>query len=216
MERVLIFGASRGLGAELVKQLCSDGKNVIGFGRKADRLQALSDAHPSFSYHVTDLSTADGQARALELLNQDIYDRVLFVLGGGPFGLFHTKSWRDHQWALEVSFLFQARALHVLANRPSRPPTVVVGSAVAEDKADPKAASYCAAKHALRGLVLSLRAEYPDWDLRLFSPGYIDTDMLPKNAAARQQPPLNPAALARELWAWTLTADPSGHKVYPH
>jgi NAD(P)-dependent dehydrogenase (short-subunit alcohol dehydrogenase family) len=94
-------------------------------------------------------------------------------------------------------------------------PVILLGSAVAEASADPGAASYCAAKHALKGLIASLRAEIPAWDLRLFSPGYMDTEMLPGNAAARRQGVYSPARMARELWDWSLTPDIGGHKLYP-
>ena len=106
--------------------------------------------------------------------------------------------------------------LHALVSAKAPIPQVIlVGSSVAESAADPKAASYCAAKHALRGLFLSLREEYPDWDLRLFSPGYMDTDMLPPHALVRKKGVHDPARVASDLWSWALTADRGAHWVYP-
>ena len=82
-----------------------------------------------------------------------------------------------------------------------------MGSSVAEDKADPGAASYAAAKHALKGLLESVILEKPDLDVRLFSPGYMDTGMLPQNAWPRQQGLAeDPDAVARRLWQWSNSA----------
>ena len=193
----MIFGASRGLGAELNKHIQAQGIPVTGWSRR--------DA---------DLSNSDGQKRALSFLSEQPFSKVFCIAGGGPFGPYHKRGWKDHEWAYQVTFAFPAQVLHLLASRAGPPQVILIGSSVAESKADPNAASYCAAKHALKGLFLSLRVEYPGWDLRLFSPGYMDTELLPKNAAVRRSGVYDPARLARELWSWTLTPDATGHKMY--
>ncbi|MES3039325.1 MAG: SDR family NAD(P)-dependent oxidoreductase, partial [Bdellovibrionota bacterium] len=80
----------------------------------------------------------------------------------------------------------------------------VVGSAVAEQKADPGAAMYSASKHALCGLVHSIQKEEIPFDLRLFSPGYMDTGMLPPQAWPRKEPGLvkDAKVLAQKLIEW--------------
>jgi 3-hydroxybutyrate dehydrogenase len=215
MGRAVILGASRGLGAELVKQVCAAEYGAVGFGRKESLLAALRERFPSFEYHVADFSRRAGQDDVLKFVLSEDYAKVFCVAGGGPYGRFADRDWKDHQWAWEVSYLFPARVLHTLAVARRTPQVILIGSAVAESAADPMAASYCAAKHALVGLVMSLRAEYPGWDLRLFSPGYMDTDLLPKNAAVRQLGTYSPVHMAHELWQWSLGADSIGHKVYP-
>jgi len=197
MERVVIFGSSRGLGGELYKHVESLGHPVAGWSRKNG-----------------DFSKPEGQELALNFLAAEPVSKVFCMAGGGPYGPYHRNEWKDHAWAWQVTFAFPARVLHLLAARPEKPQVILIGSAVAENAADPNAASYCAAKHALKGLFSTLRADYPKWDLRLFSPGYIDTDLLPKNAAVRRGGVYDPAQLARELWSWTLTEDARGHKMY--
>ena len=215
MDRVVILGASRGLGAELVKYVCGTGYPVVGFGRKEGALSQLREQFPLFEYTVADFATRIGQDETLRYLLEENYGKVIVVAGGGPYGLFQDREWKDHQWAWDVTFQFPARVLHALTVAARRDQVIVIGSAVAESSADPMAASYCAAKHALRGLVTTLRLENPGWDLRLFSPGYMDTDLLPKNAAVRKLGVYAPSEVARELWTWSLSADNSGHKVYP-
>lgn len=197
MDRVVIFGSSRGFGAALSRHI-----------------EALHIPVAGWSRVNGDLSRDDGQLAALEFLMSEPVSKVFCVAGGGPYGKFHTQNWASHQWAWQVSFQFPARVLHRLAAKAVRPQVILIGSAVAESEPDPNAASYCAAKHALRGLFSTIKCEYPDWDVRLFSPGYIDTQLLPKNAPVRSNGVYDPAVLARELWSWTLTNDPAGHKMY--
>lgn len=216
MDRAVILGASRGLGAALAAEISKSAYAVTGFARKSEPMVKLQAQFPLFEYQLVDFSVrADQDAVIHYVLEQDCR-KVFCVAAGGPFGPFQEREWKDHLWAWEVSFLFYARLLHaLLKERKFETQVIAVGSSVAENLPDPKAASYCAAKHALKGLVMSLRSENPDWDLRLFSPGYMDTEMLPRQASVRQQGVYQPDIIARELWLWSLSADEIGHKVYP-
>ncbi|MCC2680105.1 MAG: hypothetical protein K0R29_2681 [Pseudobdellovibrio sp.] len=135
---------------------------------------------------------------------------LIYFAGGGPYGFFQDKKWSDHQWSLQTSFLYPAELLHFIMAQPESWPNlkkiVLIGSSVAEDKADPRASSYSAAKHALRGLVGTIQEEIkaqPEKKLPqvlLFSPPYMQTDLLP----AHSQPRLNdraenPEVVARRL-----------------
>ena len=219
MNRVVILGASRGLGAALVKHIGtlfeSEGHEVMGFARKEPALARLKAEVPGFDYRTADFASPAGQQSVLSYLGEAPVDQVICMAGGGPFGLFHEQEWKNHQWAWDLSFIFPARVAHVLCVQARPPQLIFVGSAVAESAADPKAASYCAAKHALKGLFLSLRAESPDWDVRLFSPGYMDTAMLPANAALRHKGVYAPAQVAQDLWRWSVASDEAGHTLYP-
>jgi len=217
MDRVIILGASRGFGAELVKHISlTGGCPTVGFGRKDAPLKALREQFPLFEYRITDFSKSTGQDEAIRFLLEENYSKVICVAGGGPFGPFQERAMKDHQWAWEVTYHFQARLIHAMLVAGKRDEQLIlVGSAVAESQPDPLAASYCAAKHALKGLVTSVRLENPGWDIRLFSPGYMDTELLPPNAAVRQLGVYSPADMARDLWLWSLSTDNTGHKVYP-
>lgn len=211
----MILGASRGLGAALVRHAGLANARATGWARKADRMKRLSAMVPNFGFRVGDLAREADQASAIADAVSAGYDRIFVVLGGGPWGPYHAHEFRSHAWAFEVNFLFPAKLLHALARAGRFPPVVLTGSAVAEAAADPFAASYGAAKHALRGLYLNLRAEYPNWDVRLFSPGYLDTELLPAKAPPRLKGVYDVQTIAAELWTWAHRPDIGGHRVYP-
>ena len=104
------------------------------------------------------------------------------MAGGGPHGKFQSKEFKDHLWAYKLNLLFPAELIHWSLRNLSLKQFVLVGSSVAESNADPLASSYSSAKHGLKGLVSSINAEGCDFDLRLFSPPYMDTDLLPNNS----------------------------------
>ena len=134
---------------------------------------------------------------------------LIYFAGGGPYGLFADKKWNDHDWALKTSFLYPAELLHAILSKRNEwkelKKILFVGSAIAEDQADPKAASYAAAKHAVKGLGTSIQAEVLDNQnpqITLFSPGYMQTELLPVNSQPRQnQLALDPVDVAKKLIA---------------
>lgn len=198
--RVLIFGASRGLGAAIVTELEKmPNTDVLGVSRKLSGL---------------DLSKTESWPKIESLLQEFQPTHIFYVAGGGPYGGFHQKSFQSHQWAWSVTFESAAFVVYQALQMKEKPQVVLVGSAVCESQADPGASSYSAAKHALMGLYRSLRSESPDWDIRLFSPGYMDTELLPKNALTRQKSLWNPSLVAKEFVEWSFNpAELGTHKV---
>jgi NAD(P)-dependent dehydrogenase (short-subunit alcohol dehydrogenase family) len=181
--KFILLGASRGLGWATY--------------------QALQKKYPAAEFFLVSRKIGEGKFKSLKYdfakelsaeFISEIVDynptEIIYFAAGGPYGDFQEKKWTDHEWALKVSFLFPSQLLHHLMriSLPSLKKFVVVGSAIAENKPDPGAASYCAAKHALKGLITTLQAENKSaFKLHLFSPGYIATDMLPSLSWPRQQ-----------------------------
>jgi short-subunit dehydrogenase len=194
-EKWILLGASRGLGNSFFE--CASARSeseLIVFSRKTN---------PPMDFSKTEM-----WPQYCDQILSEQAQRIFYFAGGGPFGEFSTKDWKDHLWAINVSFSFPAFLLHQILRSSSLPHQVCfVGSDIAENKPDPGAASYCAAKHALKGLVETLTIENPQLDLRLFSPGYMDTELLPRNAKPRQtSQPMSPNLVAADLLAWTRQA----------
>lgn len=115
---------------------------------------------------------------------------IVYFAGGGPYDLYQKKKWADHLWCWQTSFLTPAQLIHEVLQSVDSWPTLqsltVIGSAVAGQSPDPKAASYAAAKHALHGLIGSINAEQEvQPKVLLFSPGYMQTELLPAHSEPR-------------------------------
>ena len=205
MEKFILLGASRGLGWQCY-QLLAEAKPNAHFLLSSRKIESKRDQVKANTLIVAqDFSKPVLSADFLKHLQDFNGTHLIYFAGGGPYGLFHEKKWADHMWSLQTSFLYPAELVHSIMSKreswSSLQKLVLVGSSVAESKGDPKASSYSAAKHALKGLVDSIVAEQkPSPQLLLFSPPYMQTDLLP----AHSQPRLsnqaeNPTVVARQL-----------------
>ncbi len=205
---VLILGGSKGLGLALKRQYEAQGIEVQTLSRTTS---------PKVDF--SKMLEAPGTLQTLKNLKPD---KIIYCAGGGPHGNFSAKKFKDHEWAFAVGFLFPAFLLHGILENPgewsSLKQICFIGSAIAEAKPDPQAASYSAAKHALCGLVTSIQGEpHGELDIRLFSPGYMDTGLLPKNAWPRQVGSLvsSPEKVADFLATWLENQDHANqHQVF--
>jgi short-subunit dehydrogenase len=218
-ERYAILGASRGLGAAFVRHVVKQNPAAdwLLISRKAPLLERLASEIPgSREVVIADFSKREDQEKVLSHILSFGPSRLIYFAGGGPHQLYQSAGWKDHLWALEVSFIFPARVLHqsLMLQRETKQ-IVFIGSAIAESSPDGKAASYAAAKHALKGLVSSVRAEKPPTDLRLYSPGFMNTELLPPHAWPRQQGlVLEPSSVAVDLYEWLFQNDDTGFRIY--
>jgi short-subunit dehydrogenase len=211
-ERIIIFGPSRGLGAAVAEQI--HGAETLLIARKISQSK-LSEKISGLNHVLDlDLSRKNDQDQAIEASLKFNPHRIFYFIGGGPYGKFAEKNWRDHEWAFEVNFLFPAKMIHALLHSGKKPQIIVTGSAIAESQPDLNAASYSTAKHSLKALMQNLWAEKLDVDLRLFSPGYMDTDMLPKSAWPRDLRKVeDPQKIAQIFLEWALDSQACRHKI---
>lgn len=207
--RVAFLGCSRGLG-KAVALASPQGKRLL-CARSEKALIALSRAVEG-EWACLDFSQPC--EKWLPIIEAFEPTHIYYFAGGGPYGPYHTKKFQDHEWAFRVNFQSPARLIHWSLQRNLRQ-LVVVGSAVAESSGNVKAGSYAASKHALLGLCRSLWLESKDFDMRLFSPGYMDTDLLPKNASPRRVGGmlLQPEKLATLFWNWVNLSRAPRHYV---
>lgn len=210
-KRWALLGCSRGLGRaflEILQAQSSDSAKLL-VSRKVELLKPFQNRQTIVTQQ--DFAKKEEWPTLLAEIKKFAPTHVIYFAGGGPFGPFQTKSWKDHEWSLRVTFECPAFLLHSLLEEKSLQQITFVGSQIAEATTDPQAASYCAGKHALRGLVTTVIAENKEKDVRLFSPGYLDTDLLPANAWPRQQRRKDgsgsslvesPKEAAEVLWNW--------------
>jgi NAD(P)-dependent dehydrogenase (short-subunit alcohol dehydrogenase family) len=214
--RIAVIGASRGLGAAVVRKLrvINSEARILKFSRTPP--EDIAD------WVKADISHPEDQRMVVAKLLEWKPSLVICTLGGGPYGYFGGKNWESHLWGFQVSLLFPARLLHMAMQSEVSGflrQMVVVGSSVAEDQPDAKAASYASAKHGLFGLWRTLRAEPQNGlDLRLYSPGYMDTTMIPAGSLVRHRTLWNPQAVADDLIQWLDSGPRFDHRslaLYP-
>ncbi len=204
LDKVFVVGGRRGLGKAIVDewQLKSPGESLWVSSRRAP------------ADFICDFSEPASLDLLLTTLDELQPNRVFCVPGGGPYGSFVDKEWKDHLWALQVSLLAPARLAHHLLKQSYCQQLIFIGSQIAESVADFKAASYGSAKHGLVGLLKTLQLETTK-DLRLYSPGYMATDMLP--AVKREElgkPVADPRDVAVDFVKWAQTPKAAWHKTY--
>ena len=219
--KTIILGASRGLGAELSRQCADFEGELLLVSRKTEVLEKLKTQIRSGGQRVSvfsaDFSQEADQQRVLLQLSQQNPSRIIYMAGGGPYGGFGEKEWKDHMWSFQVTFLFLARVLNFcLQNKSSIKQFVAVGSAICESKGDAMGPSYSASKHALLGLHRSVTVQDPEFDFRLFSPGYMNTELLPKKASVRSEHKILPVtSVAQDLIKWMNDSQYHGqHTLY--
>ncbi len=214
------LGCSRGLGHAVCGEM--DRRHfllrALLMSRQQEALQKLSKqlSAPS-EVKVLDFANPNNVVALVDQLKIFQPKRVFYFSGGGCYGKFASKKWQDHFWGLQVTFLTPAQLLHSCLTDPDLAgieQIIFVGSQIADNQGDPRASSYAAAKHALKGLIDSILKEGCDKDIRLFRPGYMDTDLLPPKSPPRLfgDPLTKPEQAAHRFVDWAL--DPLGDAIF--
>ena len=223
LETWFITGASSGLGEAFLKTLLTKNSKVpskiICASRRpihAELIQAFTKKDSLLEHLKIDLSKSGDVDNLLTFLSNKSINRFLNFAGGGPYGDYSSKQFKDHEWAFNVNFLAPAKIAHALLNQKKFMQCVLLGSAIAEAKPDPMAAAYSASKHAIKGLFSTLAVESEDKDIRLFSPGYLDTPLLPAKSWPRQKAGevMDPQIAAAKLYDWMLTGERGTHLLF--
>jgi short-subunit dehydrogenase len=217
--KVLVTGASSGIGAALAPMLAERGATVGIVARRRDRLGAVLkrclDHHPDARMWVADLGdldTAVGVAQeAWEafghldvLVNNAAIPKRRDVRNLTPDELDHV---------MRVDFTSPARmAMAVLPGMLARNSGIIVNvSSLGGRLGIIHETAYCAAKFALCGWSESLALDL--WktgvDVRLVIPGPIDTEIwdLPDNEAPRYDGPLEPPEIVAEAIIDSIEGD---------
>ncbi len=204
MQKFILLGASRGLGWHTYQELSKKNKDY-SFLLSSRNINKRQNELAQNTQIVSQDFSKNLQLDFVQHLKNFNPTHIIYFAGGGPYGLFESKKWSDHQWALQTSFLYPAELLHhILKNKenwPNLKQIMLIGSAIAESSPDAQASSYSAAKHALKGLVGSIQTEAQRTiGIQLFSPGYMQTDLLPANTKPRLNDQAeNPAVVAERL-----------------
>ena len=176
--RILVTGASRGIGRAIASRLLDEACVVIGVARspKEEHLQ-----HPDYVPVSVDLSGLASVPERLKgiLEAHPTLDGVVSVAGRGDFGELEQFSPEQIRGSIELnltSHLLLARALVPHLKSLKRGDLIFMGSEASLRGAQ-RGSLYCAAKFALRGFAQSLRQECARRGVRvgLILPGMVRT-----------------------------------------
>lgn len=199
-KRILITGASAGLGAEMARQFAAKGHELALCARRLDRLAELRGeilaAHPDSRVVVRplDVDEHDAVFTVFRDLAAELggIDRVIVNAGigkGAPVGTGRFEANRDTVMTNLVAALAQCEAAMEIF-RAAEDGQLVVVSSMSAMRGLPRAlTAYAASKAGLAALAEGIRAEMLGSNIRVTTlyPGYIRSEM---NDRVSQRPPL--------------------------
>ena len=160
--RVVVVGASAGIGRAVAVRAIDAGAEVTLVGRRADKLDdAVAEAGGGRAV-VADIASEDGCRALGEAVAADgDVDLVVHAAGAAPFRLVADSSTEDWDQVLRTNVLGFQRTVQALL--PSLRPPAMVAVLSSETVSDPRHAlgAYAASKAAIEALVRQWRLEHP-------------------------------------------------------
>ena len=181
--RVLVTGASSGIGLAAARALAGQGAHVALLARGDEALEeAAAQIGPSARTASADVTDAAGLVRAVDGAAAALggLDAVVANAGAAAYGPFTEMEPGEYQRTVDITLGGALNTAHAALPhlRRTRGTLVFVGS-VAGRVAVPWLAPYAAAKHGVRGFARSLRAELRALGVpvavALVAPGPVDT-----------------------------------------
>ena len=195
-QKILITGASAGLGAGMARAFAAKGRDLALCARRTDRLDELkaelTAQYPNIKVAVAELDVNDHEQvpKVFAALSDELggIDRVIVNAGigkGWPLG--EGKLWANKatiETNLVAALVQIETALEMFKNTGSG--HLVLISSVLGNKGVPGVkAAYAASKAGLSSLGESLRAEYASGPIKVtvIEPGYIESEMTAKSGS---------------------------------
>ena len=186
--KVVVTGASSGIGAATVRALAASDWSVVAVARRQNKLEALAK-ETGCEYYVCDLKDKEAVDKMAQSLGADV--RVVVNNAGGAVGQDPIADTTVEDWQ-EMYSRNVSTALNVtkafLPNLREGGDLVFVTSTAAHDTY-PGGGGYVAAKHAERMIPLTLRQELVGEDVRLIeiAPGMVKTAEFSLNRLGSQE-----------------------------
>lgn len=194
-QKVLITGASSGLGAGMARAFAARGRDLALCARRVDRLEELkaqlTQRYPNIRVAIAELDVNDHDRvpQVFAALGAEIggLDRVVVNAGigkGAPLG--SGKLWANKE-TIEtnlVSALVQIETALEIFTRQGHGHLVLISSVLGNKGVGGVKAAYAASKAGVSSLGESLRAQYARGPITVtvIEPGYIESEMTAKTA----------------------------------
>ena len=185
--KILITGASSGLGAEFARQYASKENELFVLARRKERLVALKKELQEKCKNITLLCVDVTAFEALQEQMKKLPDIDMVILNAG-ISIGHSNAVptiAEFQRLYDVNVLANHAILEILLPkmRAKRSGKVVFISSLASVIAIPRSEVYGSSKRALNAYAEALRHEYRPYNVRimLLLPGFIKSEMTQKN-----------------------------------
>jgi NADP-dependent 3-hydroxy acid dehydrogenase YdfG len=199
-KRILITGASSGLGAEMARQFAAGGADLALCARRIDRLESLRDEitadHPqrTVTIHALDVDDHDAVFRVFRAASDELggLDRVVVNAGlgkGAPVGTGRFDVNKQTITTNLLSALAQCEAAMELFRAAGAGHLVVVSSISALRGMPKSMTAYAASKAGIAAVAEGIRSEMLGSPIKVTTlfPGYIESEM---NERVAQRTPL--------------------------
>ena len=182
-KKILITGASGGIGKELIKKFVSLGGNVLGTGTKTEKLDLLKKQYPTIKVKKIDLAEDSRIEEFIENVNLELGGLDILINNAGVNIDNLSLRMKDDEWKkvininLTSTFLLSKYAIKkMLKNKFGR---IVNITSVVGHTGNLGQANYAASKSGIIGMSKSLAIEYAKKNITVncVSPGFIESDM---------------------------------------
>ena len=182
----IVTGASRGLGAAIVRAMSEAGAELLLVARAEDRLREICNRLPGNAHtFAADLAAPSAPARIISEARR-LWPRLDILVNNagitGPIGLFADNDWREWRDSFQVNFFAPAELckLAIAWMASSGGGRIVNLSGGGATSPRPRFSAYGSAKCALVRFSETIAAEVAERGIRVncISPGMLRTDML--------------------------------------
>jgi 3-oxoacyl-[acyl-carrier protein] reductase len=187
-KRILVTGASRGLGAAIARAVAAEGARVAVAARGSDDLEKVAAETTGFAI-AADLTTSDGPAdaaaRAIRELNG--LDGLVVNSGGPPTGTFEQLDEEAWKRAIDGTLLAAIRLIRASlpALREGTEPAIVIVLSSSVREPVPGIVTSNVLRPGLNGLIKTLVGEIAPIRINGIAPGRIDTHRIRSLDGAR-------------------------------
>ncbi|MGL1900889.1 MAG: SDR family NAD(P)-dependent oxidoreductase [Fibrobacterales bacterium] len=180
-QRVLVTGASSGVGLATANLLTTQGFEVIGTCRSLERFSTQNSLH-SFTMHELDLSSQEsiGAFLSSSTVNIATIDIYIANAGIGEVGSVEDTPLKSSRILFEINYFGHVTLIQALLPhwRERRTGTIIALGSLVTRLPFPFKAQYCASKAALTSFLLALDMEVAEFGIRthVLEPGWIRSE----------------------------------------
>jgi len=182
----LVTGATSGIGRATAIALAKVGYDIIGCGRRKERLEALKDElpqHVRYTYLVFDVRDRHAVDQAIDSLPQEWSDIDVLINNAGnahgldPIYTGDTDDW-DAMMDINVKGLLYVSRKIIPGMVERKSGQVVNTGSIAGKEVYPNGNVYCASKHAVDALTKGMRLDLNPFGIKVIGihPGAVDTE----------------------------------------